>query len=31
VPAARAWRAATAAGIVLVLVNWAWLVARGEA
>ncbi len=28
VPGARAVRAATAAGIVLLLVNWAWLVVR---
>ncbi len=28
VPPARAWRAATAAGIAAVLANWAWLVAR---
>jgi hypothetical protein len=31
VPAARAWRAATAAGVVLVVANWAWLVVRGSA
>ncbi|BDG03318.1 DUF2752 domain-containing protein [Anaeromyxobacter oryzae] len=30
VPAARAWRGATAVGIALLLANWAWLVARGS-
>jgi hypothetical protein len=31
VPSLRAVRAATAAGIALVLLNWAWLVAREAA
>lgn len=29
VPSVRAVRAATAAGVVLLLANWAWLLARG--
>lgn len=29
VPSARALRAATAAGVVALLANWAWLLARG--
>lgn len=31
IPAKRAWRAATVVGIVLVLANWAWLLAHGSA